>query len=325
MEKKEFIEAHENIAASLVEEAWEQAEGEAEKAAELLQPQLLVFQGKLISSGQEPEGLFQLIWDLNEQEMTDAYGVMAGHISVGDVNPEMEYQLFKSKITELLESSQKMGLHTEELNQLIQAELKKPAQEFLELVEESSLDEAVNFLEEIFQEKFDCRKEEITIVPRLLRALQVEKENEEDDEEQEINFSCLPSVNPVKGVSLDRLSVGDKIFVEINDTASSPQEQKVLSVMEKFRDEKTGLLPAEIYNFEDQAGGELQIEIQFGKNVTGTLTCGSNVNLLCPEETTTKKNPTGVSLEHLDFEELLLKFWFIPIIIGLIILILVLI
>ncbi|MGM0381165.1 MAG: hypothetical protein ACQEP7_04195 [bacterium] len=302
MEKEEFFEEYENFPEEIVEEAWKQADSAA-GAQELLQPSHLVMQGKISGSPRDPVGLFQINWEMKNLEQANVLGVAVSPAVEGIAIEENPHP-FRENLVELRNSNLRLDRLTDELDKLLKSELKNTSEQLMESLREIDREEIVDQVRETVLAKPDFEPFEVDINLQKLLNIQTQKQEDiEEEEGEEVEFRCGTEVSPTKGVSLDRLSPGDVIFVEVLDSPQSPLENRILSVLENSRDEESGMIPAKIMSIGDKGEGTIRIRVKFGENVTGVLDCGSNINVLCPESTREKKTPGSGETSNFDPQE----------------------
>lgn len=296
MDKDEFLE-QQSVDDDLAEEAWERADGEPEEARELLDLAQLTVKGRLFNPGSNINGVFMLTWDLAEEELANLGAVIVND-SVETVDLEAPHEEFIRSLREVEESPKIMSGYSEELEETLQELWKNPSEELPELSDEEFEEGLVAAHETKIEEAFDFEESHLDVVLDLRRRIEIDGESEEGEgdaaEEQEtVNVpSCDVHVTPVQGVSVARLQPDDMIYVEIGEI---PEEwSKLEPVLEDLRDD-SGLIPARLVKKTHTEDGRLELEVQFGKKVYGSLTCGRDVSLMVPDETREKYDEPGIS------------------------------
>lgn len=300
MEKEEFIESQ-PFSDELVEKAWDRAEGNPEEAQELLGPSELTLKGHLSCSAENISGLYLITWNYKSNSIDNfRCSVINGSIEGFQLNTSHED--FLEKLRDLENSDQLMSGYTEELQENIRALW--TSDEFD--VSNTTDDEGFSELEETHRQLvgglFDLNEFELEHNYEITRLINDngEEQSDAEDEESLTVPSCDVRVTPVQGVSVTRLQPEDVIYVEIGEI---PEEwSKLKPVLEDLRDE-SGLIPAQLRSKKHTDDGRLELEVQFGKKVYGSLSCGRDVSLMVPEETREKYGKIGTD----GFDELFLS------------------
>ncbi len=306
MEPEEFKEKYDHLPEELVDRTLEESES-INEAEELLKPAVLVLNGKIFRSSSDPVVFFQINWNLENLEEAEILGVAVSP-RVEEIDLEENPEPFRNELVKLLNSDLRLDRLTEEINELLKSKIKVTSGELVEFLEESEWEQVKEKVQKIILKQPEFENRELEIYSQHLLKIQVDQKPEEEEEEEgedQVDFRCGTEVSPTKGVSLDNLSPGDIIFVEIMESPSNRFEQKVISLLENSRDEETGMLPGKIISISEKGEGTLKIRVKFGENVTGTLECGSNINILCPESTRRKKASRPAGTDDLDIADFL--------------------
>lgn len=298
MEREEFLKAQE-APPEVARKAWEEANGNSDYATELLTPEEITIKGKFGDEESNLHGLLLVKWDLRSDDLIGVRGVVV-NVSLDDMTATQTSDDFYKRISELENSSNLLSGYTDSVKKPIKDLLNDPNNDYPECLLEDDLNEFNETLLELLQDSLDLRNLDLQVDTDVRRRIDKEPEDEPSDEgtdEEKVNVpSCDVHVTPVQGVSVEKLQTGDMIYVEIGEI---PDEwSKLEPVLEDLRDD-SGLIPAQLKGKEQSEDGRLKLQVQFGKNVYGTVNCGRDVSLMVPDDTLEKYENEGT----IDFDD----------------------
>ncbi|MFB6344423.1 MAG: hypothetical protein ABEK50_01435 [bacterium] len=286
MEKQEFLESQE-LPEELASEAWEQADGDVEYAQELLSPVELTLKGLFRDEEADLYGLFLINWDLRHDELSNVRAAVVNSPFQDITIQDSEGKFFR-QITNIEESQALLSGYTDSLKESLR-NLVGGDNDYPESVLKDGREQFIDELNTELEESLELKKLEIEIDGSIRRRLETDGEEGEgttEPEDEEVNVpSCDVQVTPVQGVSVEKLQPDDMIYVELGEI---PEEwSKLRPVLEDLRDD-SGLIPAQLTTKKHTDDGRMELQVQFGKKVFGTINCGRDVSLMVPDETLEK-------------------------------------
>jgi hypothetical protein len=299
MPKEDFV-ANAGAPPSMAEKAWEVAEGDEDYASQLLEPHKLWVKGKFMDGGNKFGGLFFFQWNFTEKSVSDCLVMVAGADNMIEIPMDVDTAQYRDRLSLELKTGTKMGGNTEILQEALSGELTEPDSDLRSCIEAGDLAELESYIEEILVSSLDVRSPVITLQPVVTRKVEEMAEPstdaavEEEEEEERFEIPCEVEINPVKGVPLARIQIGDLIYVDLGDV--SGENVKFVKPLNKRRDE-SGLIPSRLVARETTEAGTMKLTVQFARGVYGVARTSKDISLLVPPETVSvrafKRNGTN--------------------------------
>ncbi|GEM_PF-4226228 len=320
MDKEEFLQQA-NAPRPLAEKAWEMADGDFNQAQTLLEPSKLKVQAKFRDSGGRFGGLIYICWNYTENAIDAGESVVSSSDKILDIPIDLPPENFHQRIVRAKKTGEQMGGNTETLQAALAEVLQEPASELRSGLVNQDLAKIDLELQNLLTSNLDINSPQFTSEVVLSRNIDEAAGGEEaveaEEESEEYEFPAEIEINPVKGVPVNQISIGDLIYVDLGNYSSDLQ--RIAQVLDQRRDE-TGMIPAQLVSREVSEAGTLSLRVQFGRDVYGKVRCGKDVNILVPESTAAGKTK-GMQKSSSDPVEMLADNWILilPLIIAIII------
>ncbi len=311
MDKEEYA-AQAGAPNKLAEVAWEVAEGDEQRADELLAPATLFIKGKFKDSGGRFGGAFFVRWNFEFQEATECMAIVTGGEEGVDISLDANPAQFSDRISMRLQTGQRMGGNTDTLQAALDEILQDGSSNLRQKIDAGEIASLEGDFMELIQENLEISKPSVNLKYKVARKIEEMEEEVEaveetaaEEEEEEYVLPCEVEINPVRGVPLARIQMGDMIYVDLGNLKG--QQEKIGRVLTKRKDE-TGLIPAKLVSSQSTEAGTMELRVQFGQNVYGRARSGKDVSILVPPQT---EEIRGFKHEGLDPVEFVSKYWVI--------------
>lgn len=315
MDKQEFVSSV-NVDDKLAASAWEQANGDPDKAHELVETDRVIVKGRFSDPDEGFYGLFYVDWSAVKTSLNSLEVVVLSDDSIQDVDPSIKSVEFQSKVEQYQTNDAKMGGYTDQLEKALRKYWSNPQSKIRSALKSGDQDTFEGLHESFVAEALEL--DELSLVLRTDQRLRVESETSSTSSpspasDREITIPCEIEINPVKGMPVSKINPGDLIYVELGEVES--EKQKVVDRLEDRKDE-TGMVPAKVLGKKGTAAGNLRIDVEFDDSVKGKVSCGKDVSILVPGSTK-QRDSDGTT----DFSELLQNEFFIGVLLGVILLV----
>ncbi len=324
MDKNEFLQQA-NAPQPLAERAWELANEDPQQAQAYLEPSKLKVNAKFRDSGGRFGGLIYISWNYAENTIDAGEAVVSSSDKILDIPIDLPPNNFHQRITRGKKTGEQMGGNTETLQTALADVLQDPGSELRSGLVGQDLAKIDVELQNLLTSNLDINNPQFTSEVVLSRKIDeidgTEETAEAEEESEEYEFPAEVEINPIKGVPVNQISIGDLIYVDLGNYSS--ELQRIAQVLDQRRDE-SGMIPAQLVSREVSEAGTLSLRVQFGRDVYGKVRCGKDVNILVPESTASDKSQ-GMQKKSLDPLEVLEENWvlILPFIIALIIILVV--
>ncbi len=293
MSKQDFINGAE-APRSLAEAAWESSGGNEIEANELLEPAKLRIKVKFMASNGRFGGLIFIVWSFIENGLEAATGIVSSDDGVLEIPIDLSPDQFGERVVRANKTGPKMGGNTETLQSALSESLQGAGTELKDAIQASNPDKIELEIGDLLTNNLDLTQPQLTIDIELSRRIQ-EQEGEatesaggaEQEGDEEYVVPAEVEIDPVKGVPVNQISIGDLIYVDLGNYPS--RLQKIANVLNKRRDD-SGLIPAQLISREVSEADTLALRVQFGRGVYGKIRCGKDVNILVPASTAAGKS-----------------------------------
>ncbi len=307
MAKEDFV-ADAGAPPSMAEKAWEVAEGDEDYASQLLEPHKLWVKGKFMDGGNKFGGVFFFQWNFTEKSASDCLVMVAGADNMIEIPIDVDPAQYRDRLSLELKTGTKMGGNTEILQEALSGELTDPDSALRSCIESGNLSELESYIEEILISSLDVRSPVITLQPVVTRKVEEMSdptaggpaEEGEEEEEERFEIPCEVEINPVKGVPLVRIQIGDLIYVDLGDVTG--ENVKFVKPLNKRRDE-SGLIPARLVARETTEAGTMKLTVQFAQGVYGVARTSKDISLLVPPETVSARAFKSTGTNPVEFFE----------------------
>ncbi|MGM0380540.1 MAG: hypothetical protein ACQEP7_00985 [bacterium] len=312
MDEDEFV-AQVNVPEKLAEAAWKVAEGDEQQAEELLVPSTLYIKSKFKDSGGRFSGAFFIRWDFEFDEASECLAIVTGGEEGVDVSLDISPNQFGDRLSMQLQTGQRMGGNTDTLQAALEENLQNSGSALRQHIDAGEIADLDKVLAELIQNNLEINKPNVNVKAEVARKIEemddeveaAEAEAAEPEEEEQYVLPCEVEINPIRGVPLARIQIGDMIYVGLGEVEG--QEEKIARVLQKRRDD-TGLIPAKLVASNSTEAGTMELRVQFGQNVYGRARSGKDVSILVPQETEEKRS---FQREGFDPVEFVSKYWVI--------------
>lgn len=306
MSKEDFLNRA-DAPRSIAEAAWNAADGEEHQAEELLEPAMLRVKCKFMNSNGRFGGLLYIEWSYLENAATATSGIVSSDDGILEIPIDLAPEQFGERVIRSNKTGPKMGGNTETLQSALSEALQTTGTDLRETIKARNTDRIEKELQDLLTNNLDITQPQFTTDMELTRKVQEKSDVEEpetsegeEEESEEYEVPAEVEIDPVKGVPIGKVSIGDLIYVDLGNYQS--RHQKIANVLNDRRDE-TGLIPAQLVSREVSEAGTLALRVQFGQGVYGKVRCGKDVSILVPEETAAKRNrdKSSMDVDPVDF------------------------
>ncbi|MGM0381419.1 MAG: hypothetical protein ACQEP7_05485 [bacterium] len=296
MGKKEFIE-QQNLNSALVEEAWEEAGGNKNKAKKLLQPAKLWVKGRF--GGGDRSGLFVVEFNCRKKSVYNLDCVVVARKNMEGASPRLSPGKFGKNIKNASKSSDKIESATSKLQSALEDFWKDENSRVRETVRDQEFESLPNLHHSLLDDALDFKVENKEITFTLRRVIDQEEETDRSEDE-EVVLSCEVSINPVAGLNFSKLNKGDEILVSLKDPGGGSAEQNAYKKAMK-RSNTKGLVPAKLISGKSTGTGNVVLEMEIMPGIRAQTKCGRDVSIMVTDETAQKRNidTGGSSLKSL--------------------------
>lgn len=281
MKKSEFIRAA-NAPRSIAQAAWEAADGDEEKARELLEPDKINVKGRLADTENGFYGLFCFRWHLDSSSPSQIQQIVLGDSDVQDVSTSDSLKNFQKTIENFRSEGGSMGGFTDELQQVLKSNLSDRNSQLYEVFAEQDLESLEDVLDDLLRSELEMDTLSLTVETELERKVAGESNRSRKSREPDTQANGNPlkgnvEINPVRGVPISNINPGDQIFVRLRDSGSARGVREF--------ENADGLIPAQLLSKGANAAGKLRLKVEFPNGESGTLTCGKDVSIVVPDST----------------------------------------
>ncbi|MFP4687159.1 MAG: hypothetical protein ACLFN5_03515 [bacterium] len=303
MTKQEFVDSA-GAPPKLAEKAWEVAEGDQDYAMQLLEPHKLSVKGKFMDGGNKFGGFLFFQWNYIEKSAPSCYAIVAGADNLMELPLDIDPGQFAERLSLELKSGTKMGGNTDIFQEALDNALSDQESHLRRAIEAGDLGEIEPAIAAILSDSLDVRSPVLSLQPVVSRQIEdiadTTPTEAQEDEEERYEIPCEIEINPVKGVPLARIQIGDLIYVDLGNVTG--ENVKFVKPLNKRRD-GSGLIPARLVARETTEAGTMKLVVQFAQGVFGVARCGKDMSLLVPPETVAMRAFKTEKMDPVDFLE----------------------
>lgn len=299
MSQEQFAQ-NQDVPPEVAEKAWEVAEGNEERAVELLREESIWVKGQFTGSDNPATGFFILNFDLDESTRLVSKGVVLSTDEDVELPLTDSYQRFQKNLDSIATHDKKMNANTQQMNSVITSILDES--EFKKYLDSPNTDGIASVLETRFAEEFDFKIQSVRVqleVERPIDSAQVPSgsSKQEPEGDEVVEMPCDVEITPV-GIPVAKLHPGDEIFVSIGDVERFQKNKK--RQLEATADPETGMVKATLESKKPSDVGTLRLQAKLADGIVGHISCGQDVSIRVPSSTENKKDISGEN-EFLEF------------------------
>lgn len=307
MDKSSFLKST-GASRSVAESAWARAEGDEEKARELLEPVKYHGKGRFSDPDEGFYGLFCFTWHV---ESSSASGLQQAVLSNEDI-AEVSLSTSKGALTEKIErfhqDGSTMGGYSSELKETLESALAERESELHQALSSRTFEAVDDLLADLIGEELELGNMSVTTEVdsvRKIQTMETESKGTEDesDEEETVTIQVSAEINPVKGLPVTKIKPGHKIFVRPGEEDGA--DRSPVRDARKYANED-GLVPAKVVSKESSPAGNLRMMVELPNGVSGTLKSGKDVSILVPEATRDRINSSSSEMPEILKDEIVL-------------------
>lgn len=269
------------------------AEGNFNKARQLFIENLCAVKGHIICNDQKLYGVILIVFNeaSNSQKVNMLNFLLSREKEILSLNLDANYNQFKNNFFNI---SFKIQLLTNLMNE-INASLNKliPKVDTKKIYTQGNVSEIKVILNDIIRKIVQDKSVDIQLDYELLSYIDfhIPEEKTEKTKTHYEDYSttntnttqvmktvkCDYKLSPAKGKPGKNLSVGDILFVKINDT--SDDALKIINFLKQRYEGKVPDLKLPIINIEKNETDRLNVYVQLSENIRGKLLIGQEVNV----------------------------------------------
>lgn len=300
-ENAEQLAQEEAVPVYRAEKALDLSDGDRDEARQLLRDAPVAIKSRFASQNNDIYGLFLIMLEMTPPSLKSLSVLVGNHQGIGNVKLSLSPTDFREAIERLIREKGQMSALTEQLVNGLQQEFSPPTNEWIELIQER---EELSIQDRLNDTIADSIEEEELLTTVSLEAGLVEgttsgesttSETSEssDTGDDQVTFLCDVRVSPVRGKPVPTIEEGDPIFVTLKDSQEHT-EPRLREIIERLEDDSTGMIPAPVRSISRTKTGKLELTVQFGENVFGTVVAGEDMNILTPDSVASES--TGESV-----------------------------
>ncbi len=284
MEKKDFLRQTE-APRTVARAAWKAAGGDAQLATSLIKPTRLKVHCKFDLTDEKFGGLVYIEWDFSDNSARIVEGIVSSSKKILNVPLDLPTRNFIDRITWGNKSDLQMSGNTNIFQNSLEKLLEESDSELHTALSNNSIDQFESALKKIIQNSLNVAQPKFSTRIEVVRRIDQERKTEKTLADKGHVFPAEVKINPVKGMPVNQIPIGDLIYVELGDY---PKElNKIGRLLQKRRDE-TGLIPAQLISRQVSDAGTLSLLVRFASDAYGKVRCGKDVKILVPKSTVSK-------------------------------------
>jgi len=311
MDKSTFIDSA-DAPRSLAEAAWEEADGDEDRARELLDPGTLKVKLQFFSPSDGYYGLAAFEWAVSTSTHDNLNKIVLGDSEVKEVTPTLSYSAFNRRIEGFTTGGTSMGGSTDRLGEALESTLKESGSSVVDALDNQNFKDLDQALQSVISRELEIENVSVTTDVETQREIESKASvsstgtaagsgASSDVDDAELFLQCSVRINPVSGVPITKISPGDSIFVEITEVPEGKED-----LVDKLRSNANddGMIPARLASKKHSDAGNLRLEVDLSEDIKGTISCGRDVSVLVPDSTHSQLGDSASGLPNFLTDEI---------------------
>lgn len=276
-----------DVTTTRAEQALEMEDGDASAARERLTQAPSAIKARFAVPEERVYGLFYLLIQLSPPSLLEVKGLVGNSPGIGSVQLGTSLDELSSALERLDQRETTMTALTQQMMEALHQEFSPPGSPWINRIQEGdemALEDSIAELINGFIEN-----DQIMVTVELERGiLPTEDEPEETPDrdgsspttQSRVQLLCDVEVSPVRGTEVQKLGIGDRIYVTIKN--KSEQNTPLIEVIDQLKDESVGMIPVPIVDQHRTESGKIEYRVQFGQSVYGKVLVSEDMNILTP-------------------------------------------
>ncbi|MFB6345698.1 MAG: hypothetical protein ABEK50_08010 [bacterium] len=284
----------EDVDEEQAEKALDLGDGNFDQARHLLRQAPAALKFRFTSQEDDVYGLGLVVLGVSPPGLEELASVVGNDRSLGTVTLSQDVVELKKEIAQRSNQASTMAALGRRLEEQLTQSLSPPPEEWVSYIKARNETDLQRKLEDLVMNILDQQELvlsaelEVGVIDYDEDETSTGTESDSDDHTvssrshpDRVELLCDVKVSPVKGKSVQNLQPGEAIFVDLKE--GQDEHRPVIEVIERLRDEQSGLIPTKVDSIRRTESGKVEINVQFGENVFGKTIAGEDMNILTPE------------------------------------------